>query len=328
MELDSLCASFAWQRATFTGFKGDLAAAEQLLASSATYARVERFFDKELAEIALCLGYHGGSHIGQGLRHLIEQRARDGSIHHLSRPGESPTQAVERFIHDAVLHVAGNGSVKIPSGLYPETHLILSGEVAGTSGNFLSLVLSNNLAPGASTSSRRMEVVTAIYHSHAAQLRSFLVKQLKGWVARQSLPNDQIAEAATHFIASATPLLLRSRLNAISLDEIGWRPPEPYAGVFQSRQDPDTHSLVASADAEILEGLFADEERGSNNFRGERRFLRAQSTGHPPRATSFSKSASLPSSQPPPEFPLGVEGWYFNPTLAQVLSSEDSPGAT
>jgi hypothetical protein len=188
-ELENFCESLAWRRQNIEHAANiSLRHVDWITSSRAVFAEVSYpESSSKVRSITLGLGYQGADHEGTGVTHVIRQRVKDAGFRQFVRAEESDDDAVERFIRDGVLHIAGADGLRLPSGRAPSTHLLLSGMIAGTDNQFITLVL-GRMPDADGEQDENVEalyLVTALFHKNKAAMRQTIKRELSGWVEYQ-----------------------------------------------------------------------------------------------------------------------------------------------
>jgi hypothetical protein len=244
-ELEEFSESLEWRRRNLPHASSvSLNQLEWITSSKAVFAEV-RVPDEhgKVRSITLGLGYQGANHEGTGVVHVIKQRPSDSVFRKFIKDGEDIDTAVERFIRDGVLYCAGEGTLRIPSRLSPDTHTILFSHIRGTEDQFISLVLGRASREGdvqdATIDANYM--VTALFHKNSATLRQSLKRELSGWAENQSL-NERLDQAIlAEYLGQVHQFLDQFMISPISLAEV--RP-------MILLDDDQIHTLSASSSDE------------------------------------------------------------------------------
>lgn len=323
VELEYFCASVAELKKLHPHMKADIADVLMSGLSTGAYAKVQRLRDIELSRIAVCIGYQGKNHVGMGLRHVIEQRCKDGSLAAFQKKHGGTGDPMATFIDEAVLQVAATGLAKVPSSQYPGTHLLLSGAVEAAKNHFLTLVLADT---GKQLNHYRgsVQVITALYHTSPSALRTYLYKELNGWIQNNRITDRAKVES---LLLGVNGVLLRAGEGEIRPRDLG----------FEEEEERELE-LGAVLKASAGEGEFLDaslEEIESDRdmlasidtFEEEEELRATVSLPPVPRPEPVERGlvyrASVGRGEPAvptrDEYDLANEGFVFNPALAQVL---------
>ena len=302
VELEGFCENMRWLRGAFENFRGSIVDALDAGSSAGVVAVVERAGDSQLPAISLSLGHQNKNEsAGTGLRHVLHQRMQSGALADFRVEGESEDQTVQRFIDDAVLHVAGTAQAVVPSRKYPNSHILLSGPVSHLKGHYLSLVLAHTrdpLDPG----TERIQVVTALYHTGPAALRKCLARELQGWIKASNQAKASYDETLLEeYLRRVNKLLTDSHQQPIQHSEIQAEPPRPSGIMFRSSGP----KLKAAPTVK------------SANLSDEAPPRRMRAAGGP--RFGYASLGLREESEEDAEHLLSQNGFVFNPALASAL---------
>jgi hypothetical protein len=252
-ELEEFSKLLSWRRQNLPHASSvSLNQLEWITSSKAVFAEV-RVPGKDGTErsITLGLGYQGANHEGTGVAHVIKQRAKDSAFRKFIKVGEDIDTAVERFIRDGVLYCAGEGTLRIPSRLSPNTHTILLSNIHGTDDQFISLVLGKASREGdpQDTTIDASYLVTALFHKNAATLRQSLKKELSGWAENQHAHRSFEPAILVEYLQHVNEFLGQFSIAPITLSEImpGFLPEEDSMPILSAASDDDSESLFGES---------------------------------------------------------------------------------
>ena len=328
VELEAFCCNLRWLRENFScGVPARLADSLELASNAGIFALIERLHDTALRQIAICVGYQAKEHAGMGLRHFLHQRQNAGLLAVFKRRGESDEQALNRFIEDGILFVAGSGSAKVPSRKHPRSHTLLSGPIRGMRGEFLSLVLANVPDP-ANPAAHKVQVVTALYHSSAKALRACLKRELAGWAEKADEDPELLRLTdAKAMLAAVNALLRDAGQSPITESEIEFFPKEGgLIAAMSSFDDGDMDFggvLEAGIDEEIDSLDIFDRDRTAEEPESQPLFrglgAKEPALGKSLRARAAAEGPDQEAPKKDEDYELAAEGFMFNPGAAALL---------